>query len=225
MAELEQLGTEQNRSVYRRHGAGESVFGVSFADLHALARRIGTDQQLAADLWATGNADARALATMVADPAAFSSRELDRWLESLDDYLLVDLISGLAAKTPFVYEKAETWSAAAARSDWLGQAGWNLVGYLARSAPELSDSYFEQKLATIETSIGAAPNRTRHAMNGALIAIGARNSVLRRQALAAATRIGEVEVDHGQTGCKTPDAGPYIERIWDRREAKAPSAS
>jgi len=30
MKELEALGTAQNRKVYRRHGAGENLFGVSF---------------------------------------------------------------------------------------------------------------------------------------------------------------------------------------------------
>ena len=43
-------------------------------------------------------------------------------------------------------------------------------------------------------------------MNRALIAIGRRTPPLRRAATAAAKRIGPVEVDHGETGCKTPDA-------------------
>lgn len=33
LAELGALGTAQNRKVYKRHGAGENLFGVSFADL------------------------------------------------------------------------------------------------------------------------------------------------------------------------------------------------
>lgn len=53
-------------------------------------------------------------------------------------------------------------------------------------------------------------NYTRHAVNDALMAIGIRNRALQRKALAAAKRIGKVEVDHGETGCKTPDAASYI---------------
>ena len=30
-------------------------------------------------------------------------------------------------------------------------------------------------------------------------------------------RIGKVEVDHGETYCKTPDAAPYIERASKRK--------
>jgi hypothetical protein len=38
--------------------------------------------------------------------------------------------------------------------------------------------------------------------------------------LAAAARIGPVEVDHGETGCKTPDAAAYIKRGSDRHGKK-----
>jgi hypothetical protein len=33
---------------------------------------------------------------------------------------------------------------------------------------------------------------------------------MQNKALAAAARIGKVEVDHGDTDCKTPDAAQYI---------------
>lgn len=58
-------------------------------------------------------------------------------------------------------------------------------------------------LGTIEKEIHSRKNRVRHAMNGALISIGFRRPSLTKQALAAAKRIGKVEVDHGETGCKT----------------------
>ena len=58
-------------------------------------------------------------------------------------------------------------------------------------------------------------------MNGALIAIGVRNAALRAAAEATAGRIGIVKVDHGETGCVTPVAVPYIARTWERKAAKA----
>ena len=66
--ELEELGTEQNRKIYRRHGVREDLFGVSFGNIRKLQKKIKTDHSLARELWATGNHDARILATMVADP-------------------------------------------------------------------------------------------------------------------------------------------------------------
>ena len=40
MKELKMLGTAQNRKVYKRHGAGEDLFGVSFANLGKLQKKI-----------------------------------------------------------------------------------------------------------------------------------------------------------------------------------------
>ena len=37
--ELESLGTEQNRKIYRRHGAGAALYSVSFANLGRLKKR------------------------------------------------------------------------------------------------------------------------------------------------------------------------------------------
>jgi 3-methyladenine DNA glycosylase AlkD len=222
MAELERLGTEQNRKIYRRHGAGENQFGVSFGSLRALAKRINVDHELAEALWTSGNADARALATMVVDPARLSATDLHRWLEGLDYYVLVDLLAGVAARTEHAGAMAEKWTASS--DDHTGQAGWDLVGLLAASDDGLPDAYFEEKLGLIEATIQVAPNRTRHAMNGALIGIGGRNPRLRPQAIAAGKRIGKVEVDHGETGCQTPAAVPYIEKIWARRAAPKRSA-
>ncbi|MGH9842621.1 MAG: DNA alkylation repair protein [Blastocatellia bacterium] len=65
MKELEAAGTAQNRKVYARHGApADKMFGVSYANLYALRKRIKVDQALADRLWASGNHDARVLMTI-----------------------------------------------------------------------------------------------------------------------------------------------------------------
>ena len=43
---------------------------------------------------------------------------------------------------------------------------------------------------------------------------------LQKKAIAAAKRIGKVEVDHGETGCKTPDAASYIAKTVEYRKKK-----
>ena len=58
-------------------------------------------------------------------------------------------------------------------------------------------------------------------MNNALIAIGGRNAKLKKLALAAAKKIGKVEVDHGDTSCKTPDAAAYINKMWARKNVQS----
>ncbi len=84
----------------------------------------------------------------------------------------------------------------------------------------LPDAYFEKYLGIIESKIHSDKNWVKYAMNNALINIGVRNRILERRAIAAAKRIGRIEVDHGETGCKTPDAVPYIKKTVAYKKKK-----
>lgn len=216
MKELEAAGTAQARKIYARHGIGENMFGVSFATLKTLTKKIKKDQALAEQLWATGNHDARILATMIADPEAISSKTADQWVKDLDNYAIADALSALISKTPFAQTKAEKWSES--KSEWIGQCGWQLISHQAMTSPALPDDWFEAYLKIIEREIHTRKNRVRHSMNGALISIGVRNRSLEKKALAAAKKIGTVQVDHGETNCKTPDAAEYIQKTLARKQ-------
>src|SRR5262245_15097674 len=171
---LEAAGTEQYRAIYRRHGARDPLYGVLFSVLDKLAKEAGRDQALADGLWATGNYDARLLACKVADPTTMTEASLDAWLAEIDVYVLVDVfVASVASQVPGVRARADRWSAQP--RDWTSQAGWDLYAWLAGNDADLDDGYFLDLLARIERGIGAAGNRTRHSMNGALIAIGVRN--------------------------------------------------
>jgi 3-methyladenine DNA glycosylase AlkD len=214
MRELESLGTAQNRKVYKRHGASDNVFGVSYANLNKLKKRIITDHDLALELWATGNHDARVLAAMIADPRQADDAMLVAWVGDLSDYVIADAVSGYINQTAFVREKSELWTQS--DEEWVGTVGWNLLTHLALRDTSLPDSYFEPYLVIIERRIHTSANRIRYAMNNALIAIGMRSDVLEKQTVAAAGRIGTVDVDHGETNCKTPDAVAYIKKAKAR---------
>lgn len=214
MNALKKAGSAQTRKTYTRHGAPEPMFGVSFATLKTLYKRIKVDQTLAEALWSTGNFDARNLAVKIADPASISSKELDRWAASPTARMCVGYIGYLAAESPHGRAKADKWLAA---SDVPTRAvAWNLVAAMAMIDESIADSWFAKRLAQIEKSIHSAANAHRYLMNQALIAIGCRNAALRKSATAAAKRIGPVEVDHGDTDCKTPDALEYIAKCWAR---------
>jgi len=216
MQALEQAGTAQNRKIFSRHGVAEPMFGVSYAFLKALAKKLKTDHALAEQLWATGNHDARILATMIADPQRPTAAQLDQWAADLDSYVIVDAFASFAAKTKHAVSKAKSWHRK--KSEWLAAAGWTLIARLAMDHRELPDEYFEDGLTVIEEGIHRAANRVRHTMNSTVIAIGLRNEKLTNSALAAAQRIGKVEVDHGETCCQTPDAAAYIQRSLARRK-------
>ena len=223
LLELELLGTEQNRKVYRRHGVIGYQFGVSFTNLKRIAKSIGCNTSLAEMLWCSGVHDARVLATMVADGQSVRECLLNRWLADLDNYILTDAFSDLVGRSSFALTKADAWSGST--QEWVGAAGWNLVARLALHDSSLEDSYFLAKLADIEKHIHQRPNRTRYSMNNALIAIGVRNPELEQASLAVSDQIGKVQVNHGETSCKTPDARAYILKTIQYRKKKSKTPS
>ncbi len=220
--ELESLGSEHTRKTYQRHGVVGKQFGVSFASLGKLQKKIKTDHSLAQKLWASGIHDAQVLATMIADPLQMSAREIDKWSQRLSNYMLSDTLAGLASRAPSAREKAASWTGC--KDEWIASAGWQILSGLALRDASLRDSFFQPYLETIGSEIHKRKNRVRYAMNGALIAMGSRSSKLEKQALAVAAKIGRVEVDHGETGCKTPDAAAYIRKTVAHKKAKAAKA-
>mgnify|MGYP003594118416 CR=1 FL=1 len=218
MHALEQAGSAQTRKTYARHGAVEPMFGVSFAALKALHKRIRVDHELACALWATGNLDARNLAVKVVDPSRMSAADLDRWARETSARMCGDYVAMLAAEGPHAAAMSTAWLAA---DSPVRATGWVLLGQLALRDATLADAGFTDHLAAIERTIHVAPNAERGAMNNAVIAIGCRNAALREAATAAAGRIGEVAVDHGDTACKTPDAAGAIAKAWAHAAAKA----
>ena len=121
--------------------------------------------------------------------------------------------------TPIAREKAEQWLQS--DDECIGRAGWHLLSKLAELDHALPDTYFEPYLKTIEREIHTQKNRKRQAMNSGIIAIGVRSMGLQEKALLTARNVGEVYIDHGETGCKTPDAAAYIHKTAEYKAARA----
>jgi len=219
LAALEAAGTEPYRKTWRRHGVTAPMYGVSFATLKTLRKRIGVDHDLADALWATGNYDARNLAVKVADPARMSAGDLDRWAaEAESTRPCASYVAMLAAEGPHAAAKAARWIGASDARE--RRAGWSLLGQLAHQDESTPDAWFEAHIDRIERTIHTAPNDERDSMLRALIGVGCRNEVLRQRANEAARRIGPVEVDQGDTSCESPDCVDQIEKAWAHSTAK-----
>ena len=68
-------------------------------------------------------------------------------------------------------------------------------------------------LKMVEDHINTAPGRTRYNMNGFVISVGTYVKPLLKAAKSTAKRIGEVQVDMGDTSCKVPFAPDYIAKV------------
>jgi len=213
---LERAGGEQTRKTYRRHGSGENVFGVSFAELGKLKKQIRRDHSLALALWETGNADARNLALMIADPRAVAADTLEKWAWDLESGFLCSTLAQFVAETGVAQEKVHVWSDCG--SEWVECTGWLTLARLAGKTDTSLDSWFDERLGTIEREIHARQNMVRETMVTALAAIGIEREMLRERALGVAEKIGKVQVDHGDTACQTPDPGAQIRKAVARKK-------
>lgn len=216
LATLKKLGKAQTAAIYQRHGAGDNVFGTLSSEIGKLQKKIKLDHTLAMELWKTGNAEARMLALQVADPEKLTPADAEKFVNDGPVRFVGCYLCGLLARSPIVDKTMREWMKS--KDESRREMGYGLVGARLKDDPDsISDEKAEKLLAKIEKEIHRSPNWARYAMNLALISIGIYKPSLRKNAVEAANRIGKVEVDHGETNCKTPDAAAYIEKAAKRK--------
>ena len=214
LAALKAAGKEGTVAIYRRHGVQAETWGVSYAALGKLHKQLKQQPELAPDLWATGVHDAQILATKIADASAMSRRDLSRWMRETKDHVSEGAVATLTARSSHAHFLAQKWSRQ--QGEWVAAGGFSVFAQLAHEG-RLEETEAKDVLGRVEQQLRTAPNRVRHAMNSALIAIGGAIDALTQEALRVADAVGTVEVDHGTTGCKTPDARSYILKVQQHR--------
>lgn len=227
---LQELGTAQNRKVYARHGADpNNVYGVSFANLDKLTKDIirhnkknkgvATDHKLASELWRTGNYDCRNLALKIGDGQAMDEKEVLTWIKQLKSYTHISMLGGLIAQHPDAHKLP---SKLCPDKDEIKRGlGFSIISsLLAQGRHSITTKQLQGYLKQIEQNIHSSPNWARYSMNWALISIGTYADGLKDASVKVAHKIGKVEVDHGETNCKTPDAASYIEKAYNHYQSK-----
>lgn len=211
---LKRKGSAQTRKIYARHGAPAEQFGVKVSDLKVIAKKIKGNQELAYELYDTGNSDAMYLAGMVVDGSQMTKQRLQDWARAASWYMLSEYtVPGVAVESPHARDLALQWIDS--KKELLAACGWSTYsGIIATTEDDdLFLSEIKELLNRVVNQIDEAPNRVRYAMNGFVIAVGGYVKPLMRQAKSAAKKIGVVKVDMGETACKVPLALAYIEKI------------
>lgn len=211
---LEAHGSEQTRKVLRRHGARDPFYGVKIADLKKILKGHRNNQQLAINLWETGNSDAMYLAALMADSQQTPPELLRAWMRSAYWYMLSEsAVAALAAETPYGWGLGGEWITSNEEMEAAG--GWATLSTWVslRGDDELDLTTIRQHLQQIVAQIKTAQNRVRYGMNNYIICVAVYVSELYDEALVAARTIGKVTVNMGKTSCKTPFAPEYIEKI------------
>ena len=177
-----------------RYGiSAEGTLGVPMPVIRHLATQAGRSHELAAELWASGNHEARILATIVEEPARVTRRQMNRWARDFDSWDVCDqACQNLFRYTPLAWTMAVEW--AGARREFVRRAAFALMAGLAASkAIAAPDEDFEAMLPLIATAATDERNLVKKAVNWALRGIGKRNPHLRSAAIGAAENIRAID--------------------------------
>jgi len=195
MQELEALGKERTKKMYISNGAHEPLFGVATGAMKPIVRKIKINQDLAEELYSTGNYDAMYFAGIIADPKAMTESDYDRWMDAAYFYMLSDYVVAVTlSESDIAQEVSDKWIASG--EELRMSAGWSCYCWLLgnRKDVEFSESKISDMLDLVKNTIHESPERTKSAMNNFLSTVGISYLPLHEKAVETAKAIGIIEV-------------------------------
>ena len=213
MAELAELEDPRIRDVNAKHGDDH---GVNLGKLRAFAKRLKTQQELAGELWGTGDTAARLLALLICRPKAFDRDELDVMLRQAHTPKVQDwLVNYVVKKSPHAEELRVAWFADP--DPVVASAGWALTTDRVAKKPEGLD--LPGLLDIIEAQMKDAPDRLQWAMNHCLAQIGIEHPEHRARAIGIGERLEVLKDYPTPPNCTSPFAPIWITEMVNRQDA------
>lgn len=210
MAELAALEDPRTREVNERHGDDH---GVNLSKLRTLAKRLKTQQDLARQLWETGDTAAKLLAILICRPKAFERDELDLMLRAARTPKVHDwLVNYVVKKNPHSEELRLAWFADV--DPVAASAGWALTAERVAKMPDGLD--LAGLLDVIEAEMRDAPARLQWAMNHCLAQIGIEHAEYRARAIDIGERLEVLKDYPTPPGCTSPFAPIWITEMVRR---------
>jgi 3-methyladenine DNA glycosylase AlkD len=178
----------------------DDALGVSVPRIRAIAERAGTDPALAEALWRTGIHEARQLATMVADPAALTAGQMDRWAAEIDSWDVGDAAADLFAESSLRERKIRAW--AERQEPFVTRLAFAMIARRAVSDRTASDAAFARYFSLIRRGARDDRNEVKKGVSWALRQIGKRNRTLNDAAIEQAERILVDGIASGSRGAR-----------------------
>jgi 3-methyladenine DNA glycosylase AlkD len=188
---LKRHSTKRTRDGMARYGLpSDNAFGVTMANMKALAKRLGRNHELAAALWDTGWYEARMLTSFVDEPASVTTEQMDRWCRDFDNWGICDTVCfHLFDRTPYAWQKVAQWHDQ--REEFVKRAAFALLWGLTVHDKHADDGPFAEGLLLVERAATDERHFVKKAVNMALRAIGKRNPALNAAAVTVARRLGD----------------------------------
>ena len=166
----------------------ENRFGIQMPELRSLAKEIGKNHALAMQLWRTGIAEARILASMIAEPEKLTSQQMDTMVADVDSWDVGDqTCMNLFEKSPLAWKKIEEWSQR--DEEFVKRTAYGLTACLAWHIKTASNQQFMETFIAIANGAQDPRKSVQKAVSWALRNIGKRNLNLNQQAIRLAQQI------------------------------------
>ncbi len=193
LAKLESLGVEEDRAGMARFGINtDKAYGIRIPELRKMAKKIGTNHELAQALWNTEMHEARILASMIDDPKRVCEAQMEAWVKDFNSWDLCDQVCGnLFDKTELGFEKAIEW--AGREEEYVKRAGFAIMAWAAFHVKTAPNSMFEDYFPIIIREATDERNFVKKAVNWALRNIGKRNLALNAKSIETAREIEQIE--------------------------------
>ncbi|MBX3310966.1 MAG: DNA alkylation repair protein [Cryobacterium sp.] len=213
LGELAALEDAKVRAVNERHGDDH---GVNLGKLRAIAKRLKTQEELARELWDTGDTAARLLSILICRPKSFTRDELDAMLREARIPKVHDwLLSYVVKKSAYAEELREMWFADP--DPVVASAGWALTADRVVKDPTGLD--LAALLDTIEADMKDAPERLQWAMNTCLGHIGIEHPEFRARAIDIGERLEVLKDYPTPPNCTSPFVPLWIAEMVSRQAA------
>ena len=198
--QIRALGDERGvRHWHHRYPDSElRTYGAGLTKLRKLAKTLGRDRALAAQLWTSDLYEARVLSLLLDTPKTVTVAQAEQQVEQLGEGQLKHVFSSCdatLAKSPVAVELAERWCP---HEDTVRkECGYGLVYELSKSKKKSapSDAWFANHIARIDATWRDEITCVRMSMGLALMGMGKRSAALWTDALRVARDIGPIDFD------------------------------
>jgi 3-methyladenine DNA glycosylase AlkD len=188
VAELRRRADPSRKPGMARVGIDVSgALGTSVPDVRAVAKRCGTDHELALELWRTGVHEARILATLVADPRALTAGEMEAWVGDISSWDLCDFAADAFSRSPTARGAIRAW--ARRPEGFVKRCAFSMIARRAVWDKDVPDREFLGYLSLIRRAAIDDRNEVKKGVSWALRQIGKRNRALNVAAIEEAERV------------------------------------
>jgi 3-methyladenine DNA glycosylase AlkD len=190
---LERKGSKKNVDGMARYGiVAKKVYGVSVADIRAMAKDHRRDHELALALWDTGWYEARMMSAFVDNPKQVTPAQMDRQARDFDNWAICDThCFHLYDKTPHAWSKIGKW--AKSKNEFVKRAAFATLASVALHDKKAPDELFMKALPLIERAANDERNFVKKGVSWALRGYKRRSPELKRAAIDLANRLAESE--------------------------------